>query len=697
MVAVLMCWFKCFFEKESNEGFILLSVRTGYLITIAILLPHPSSANASSEEDDLNQLIKLLNQQTSIATQTQLNADYVPGMVSIMTGEEMQQRGFATLWDALGYLPGVQLNIDATGKRNLIIRGLGKATETSKIKIQLNNISLNQSTTAASVILFDTPVSQLEKIEFIRGPGSAIHGENALQGVLNVITRKHGKGVSAGVDSINRSKLMAVYEFGQRDEVLSGSLNLALSGGNGEDIVVISDKTSSSITGYAPGSINNKKNSVSAILDMNIYKVDLNLQYQQSNRGDYFGLNNYLPPPEKQTVISDTVITIKIAKDFTLTEDLTGSVSLTELVNETEKNAQFLGVAPVYGGFSSQDDIVSDVDQQERRTTWTVNLNYDLGEHNIYSEISLAEISVEKFRQYINLDPVTELPVTRLHEFPAPVAEGEERKIKSLVLQDEYAINESTTLTAGLRYDDFNNEYNNVAPRVALVWILSKQNILKYQFAEAFRPPSLRESGGSIDGKLTPEINRTSEFSYIYNSDDTLIKNTIYYSEIKDYIRFMDIAPIGYTNIGGAELSGLEVEVRKNLSHSLTLGSNITLQKSKDLTTGEALYGSTPLIVSSNVDYQINSSTKIDFQVKILSDQVREITDTRPDLDSVTVADITLTKNKLLNVDDLTLRAGIRNIFEQETRYLAPANTYTDDYLINKDATFWFELVYYAQ
>ncbi len=697
MVAVLMCWFKGLLEKGALKGYGLPSVPTANLLISAIFFFSPLSTYAGSDEEDLNQLIELLNQQTSIATQTQLNADYVPGMLSIMTGEEMQQRGFATLWDALGYLPGVQLNMDASGKRNLIIRGLGKATETSKIKLQLNNISLNQSTTAASAPLFDTPVSQIEKIEFIRGPGSAIHGENALLGVLNVITRTQGKGISSGLTSNNKTGLMALYEFGQTDGVMSGSLNLALSGSNGEDIVVNSDKTSSSTAGYAPGPINNKKNSVSAILDMSIYGVDLNLQYQQSNRGDYFGLNNNLPPPEKQTVISDTVIAIKLAKDFTLTEDLTGSMSLIELLNQTEKNAQFLGVAPVYSGFSNQDDVVSDVDQQEHRTTWKLNLNYDLGEHNFYSEISLAEIEVEKFSQYINLDPVTETPVSILNEFPAPVAKGEERKIKSLVLQDEYAINENTTLTAGLRYDDFDNEYTNVSPRVAIVWILSKENILKYQFAEAFRPPNLRESGGSINGTLTPEINRTSEFSYIYNSDDTLIKNTIYYSEIIDYIRFIDAAPFGYRNTGGAELSGLEIELSKTLSPSLSLGSNLTVQKSKDLNTGKELYGSTPLIVSSNIDYQINSTTQIDFQVKFLSDQVREAKDTRTDLNSVTVADITLTKNKVFNLNDFTLRVGIRNIFEQETRFLAPANTYVDDYLTNNDASLWLELSYYAQ
>jgi outer membrane receptor for ferrienterochelin and colicins len=697
MASVKRCWLRIFFKIQAVGECGSQSLGYSYLIILILLFSPPLSAVENSEEDELNQLMEILNQQTTLATQTQLNADYVPGMVSIMTGEEMRQRGFDTLWDALAYLPGIQLNIDATGKRTLIVRGLGKTTETSKIKIQLNSISLNQSTTASSVTLFDMPVSQIEKIEFIRGPGSAIHGENALLGVLNVITAKQGKGISVGLDSNNKNKLMALYEFGQLDGVFSGSVNLAVSDSKGEDIEVTNDKTATTITGYAPGSINNKKDSVSAILDMSIYGIDLNLQYQQSNRGDYFGINNYLPPPEKQTVISDTVTTIQLAKDFKLAEDLAGAISVTELINETEKNAQFLGVAPVYGGFNNQDDIVSDIDQRERRTTWALNLNYHLDGHSIYSELSVTRISVEKFSQYINLDPVTKLPVASLNEFPAPVAEGEKRKIKSLVLQDEYAINENTTLTAGLRYDDFDNEYNNLAPRAAIVWILSKQHILKFQYAEAFRPPNLRESGGSIDGKLTPEINRTSEFSYIYNSYDTLIKNTIYFSEINDYIRFIDTAPMGYSNTTGAELSGLEIEVKKNLSPRLVLGSNLTLQNSKDLTTGEKLYGSTPLLATLNIDYQINSSAGIDFQVKYISDQVREIKDSRSDLESITVADITLTKDNVFNMDDLTLRAGIRNIFAQKTRYLAPNNTYTDDYLINNDASLWLELVFYAQ
>lgn len=686
MLNVLRRWFKEL--SEINSG------KRKYYFLIAILISPPLAATNHTEEDELNYLMELLNQQTTIATQTRLNADYVPGMVSIMTGEDMQQRGFATLWDALGYLPGVQQNIDATGKRNIIVRGLGKATETSKIKIQLNHISINQSTSATSSTLFDTPVNQIDKIEFVRGPGSAIHGEYALMGVLNVITKKFGNSLSAGIDSNKRKNINALYQFGSINDAIHGSINVALSDSDGEDIEVRNDNTPASITGYAPGTINNKRDNVSAIFDISISGLDLSLQYQQSNRGDYFGINNYLPPPEKQTVISDTVVTFNLAQDFSLSDNLTGQWNVTQIITSTEKNSLFLGVAPIFSGFDNQDDVVSDVDQEEHRNTISLNLNYESEKHTIYSEVSLAEITVEKSRQYINRDPFTLLPTNIMYEYPTPVPEGQQRKIKSLVLQDEYALNDALTITSGLRYDDFNNEYNNVAPRVALVWILSKENIFKFQYAEAFRPPTLRETGGALDQNINPEKNRTTELAYIYNSNDVLLKNTLYSSEIEDYIVFIDTAPFGYKNIRGAELTGYELELNATLSPKISLDSNLTLQQSRDLTTGRELYGSTPLLFTFGGTYELNALSKLNVQLKHVSDQVRETTDSRGDLAPMTQLDITWSRKDIFNIDGVHLATGIRNLLRQKIRYLAAADTYTDDYLIDDSITFWLQLEY---
>ncbi len=667
------------------------------LIPALLFIPSPVLAASGIEVDELNQLLELLQQQTSIATQTQLNSDYVPGMVSIMTGDEMRQRGFETLWDALAFLPGVQLDMDASGKRKLIVRGVGKSSETLKIKIQLNGVSLNQSISAASATLFDTPVNQIEKIEFVRGPGSAIHGEYALMGVLNVITLKQGKSITAGVDSNNGAQVSALYQFGETTDKLSGSFNIAVMNSDGEEIRTGDDRTSLPAKGYAPGPINNKTDSVSAILDLSVAGIDVNLQYQQSNRGDFYGVLNYLPAPVKQTVVSDTMYSLRLGKDFQISEQLSTQLSLTQLVNSTEKNSLFLGVAQLYGGLSSDDDIVSDVDQQEQRTTLALNLQYEFDAHTIFSEISASRISVDTATQYINLNPITHLPDSMMNTFPSPVHEGDRRDIKSLVLQDEYAINDVTTLTAGLRYDDVNNEYNNVSPRLALVWILSPSHILKLQYSEAFRPPSLRELGGSTGAEIIPETNETTEASYIYNSADTVVKNTFFYSEIQDYISYRNSTPFGYVNIAGAELSGYEFEVLHDLTADIQLNANLTLQQTKDRTSGQELYGSTPIIFTVSSNIKINPEMGINIQLKSLSERIRESGDSRPDLETMNQVDITLTRNNLFNREGLNLRTGVRNIFQEKIKYLSPMDTYAEDYVVNEDAIFWLEMNYHWQ
>ena len=57
-------------------------------------------AQDSSEQEEFNQLLNLLEQQTTLATKTRLNADFVPGMLSVFDAEQLQRRGFRTVWEA---------------------------------------------------------------------------------------------------------------------------------------------------------------------------------------------------------------------------------------------------------------------------------------------------------------------------------------------------------------------------------------------------------------------------------------------------------------------------------------------------------------------------------------------------------------------------------------------------------------------
>ena len=85
-----------------------------YLIILLALTAGGASAQESSGQDELDQFLKLLEQQTSLATTTRLNADFVPGMLSVLDYEQMQRRGFRILWEALGSLPGVQKSSHCT-------------------------------------------------------------------------------------------------------------------------------------------------------------------------------------------------------------------------------------------------------------------------------------------------------------------------------------------------------------------------------------------------------------------------------------------------------------------------------------------------------------------------------------------------------------------------------------------------------
>ena len=109
-----------------------------YLIILLALTAGGVSAQESSEQDELDEFLNLLEQQTSLATTTRLNADFVPGMLSVLDYEQMQRRGFRILWEALGSLPGVQTTMSSTGMRSVTVRGVGGIFEPSKVKLLLN-------------------------------------------------------------------------------------------------------------------------------------------------------------------------------------------------------------------------------------------------------------------------------------------------------------------------------------------------------------------------------------------------------------------------------------------------------------------------------------------------------------------------------------------------------------------------------
>lgn len=657
---------------------------------LALAIAGGVQAQDSSEQDELNQFMNLLEQQTSLATDTRINADFVPGMLSVLSAEQMERRGFRTLWEALASLPGVQATMNETGMRSITVRGIGNIFEPSKVKLLLNGKALNASASATTGTLYETPIEQIERVEFIRGPGSAIYGEFAYAGVVNVITRRQGEQYSAGIESGDGYTFSALYSYAEPGGDFKTSINVAASQSDGEDISSGIDRSPAGIPSYAPGPINNKRDFVSAILSVESGDLAALLQIQQSNRGDHFGTNNLLPPDDRQTVISETVLSADISQSFQFDEELTGAWSLNLLNNETEQNSLFLGDPENFGGLGPEDDIIADSLLEEQRIEAQVNLQYEVSAHKLFGALVFTEVEVREAEQFINLITPTGPPAPTLNEFPTPVDDSADRGSVSLVLQDEYRIDDRLTLTAGLRYDNYEDIDSNVSPRIALVWRRSDQHIFKTQLARAFKPPSLIEDSGSLEVEIESETNDTLEFGHIYQGADLVLRNTIYFSKLDNLILFQDFAPFGYYNTGSFDLRGYELEVEKSIGNEWDINASLSLQDYVD----EALPGAAPWMLKLGIEYALMPLTGLHLQVNSFGSRDREEVDTRGDFEQTTQADVSLRMQNFRDIDGLTFRAGILNILDDDLKHPAPFDTYPDDYPYSDGAMLWVQFIY---
>ncbi|MGD2172048.1 MAG: TonB-dependent receptor, partial [Gammaproteobacteria bacterium] len=257
-------------------------------------------------------------------------------------------------------------------------------------------------------------------------------------------------------------------------------------------------------------------------------------------------------------------------------------------------------------------------------------------------------------------------------------------------LQDEFHIDDMLTLTSGVRYDNYENIESAVSPRIALVWRRSENHIFKAQYARAFRPPSLIETGGALSSSIAPETNDTFELGHIYVDTDLTLRNTVYYTKLDELIVFQDTAPFGYLNMGSSELVGYELEVEKSITDKWEILGSLSLQDYVD----KELPAAAPWMLKLGVGYMLTPSTELHLQVNSVSARDREEGDPRDDFERTTQADIALHTKNVFDVTGLNLRWGVTNLLGDEIAYPAPADTYPDDFITGQAATFWAQLLY---
>ena len=114
-------------------------------------------------------------------------AGTVAASVSTLTPRDIEARNAVSLDDALRYVPGVQL-----AGNQVNIRGSSGFSYNTGSRVLLLIDGMSMLRPDADGIPFDAiPMNQVERIEVLKGPGSALYGGGALGGVINVLTRDY--------------------------------------------------------------------------------------------------------------------------------------------------------------------------------------------------------------------------------------------------------------------------------------------------------------------------------------------------------------------------------------------------------------------------------------------------------------------------------------------------------------------------
>ena len=626
-------------------------------------------------EEELH-LLSVTEEETTIATRSKLNTDYVPGIVTVLRGNVLRARGAATVAEALALVPGIEASHDRIGNQVSLVRGVGGSFASGNMKILLDNISINSALSALANPVLLMPIEQVERIEVIRGPGSALYGEYAYAGVVNIITRRDKQHAFIRADSQGRRSLGGTFSASHPESGLKYTLSLSgwsQSDSNttaGEDVLHNISIPQGAISN-APGTINDEADYRSALLSLNYKNTSLKAQLLSDGHGDYFGTIDALPTDEEGIAYENQHQTLNLSHLFKSSDNLNVRFDLDW---QQYKNRFDFALLPTnyFGIFPN--GYLNDGFYRERQLHGGVDLNWQgWRQHNILVGIHLTDIKVRDAWLNSNVDQSSPIPIPLLtkQRFTGDynwIDEDKERTIKSIVLQDEYSHSDHTTFTLGLRYDHYDDIGESFSPRLAGVYQLSSEHIFKAQYAHAFRPPTFYELWNSASS-IEPETIDTYELSYIYRQWDKVHRITLFHSKLKELIVSDQL--INFSNVHNAQLSGLEIETEHYMNDWLKLTANISYSDAEDSATGDAIAGAAKLL--SNVGLLMESSKGISFSIdsQYVGKRTREEIDPRKSLQGYHTVNTTLSIDWQA-VPGATLRLGVKNLFDNDTAYPAP-------------------------
>jgi len=494
--------------------------------------------------------------------------------VSIISREDLERSQKVTVLAALESIPGLAFSQNGPqgSAASVMIRG----ANSEHTLILLDGIEVNDPISPArSADLAHLTVEAVDRIEILRGPQSLLYGSDALGGVINIITRK-GTGkpsfqVSTSAGSLGTASGQARIQGGGRRAFFSlGTCYHKTSGFSaaGKNYLGNAEKD-----GYKNLSMTgNMGYSPSDWLEMSLVFRYFNSRTEIDNFGGPYGDDPNHIQRMRSLMIKGQAKTSLLNNRW----EQIFALSLVKNARETDN--------PV-DTFHPYDTEAGEYTSRLWKLDWQHNL-YLHERNTLMVGLDLQKEQGEsEYRSESQWGPYSSL-------FPQKSADT-----LGLYIQDQVRLSGRFSATAGLRLNHYKSFGTVFTYRIApTLFIPEIQTKLKASLGTGFKAPSLYQLfapetlwGPIGNTALLPEESMGWDLGLeqLLFKGDILLGIAYFRNEFKNLIQF-DYS-LGYTNIGLSRTSGMEWDLRAQISPSILLRSDYTRTKTRDLQTGEEL------------------------------------------------------------------------------------------------------------